>query len=332
VIEDLIYDIQLNELIINKDRYINLDHFSKPTFYDTEEFHLYHRKFVSDVYRVIVKDNNKYLGYCYVGVNEGIVKAPYSSPFAIIYIKNKYKVRDVCQFIKGLIECTKSLNCQKIEFTLAPEIYSPELINSLIPGFFSEGFTVRTIDINNYYDLTDYTSKEFYLDNLIHSTRKSYKKALSYGLEFLEIQKEDFRVAYNVIKINREEMGYPLKISDLQMEDLINMNSLNCRCFIVKREDNIMASAIIFDVTDDISQVVYWGDISKYRKMSSMSILVTEIFSYYSEIEKKYLDIGPSSENGIINVGLADFKKSIGCNNNIKIKLDYELQSKINIV
>ncbi|HEY5587591.1 MAG TPA: hypothetical protein VIK86_01395 [Candidatus Paceibacterota bacterium] len=326
MVENLYYDIETKKHIEGIDDNFNFEKMNKPTFYDTQEFHKYHEKFTDMVYRIVFTNKNKYVGYCYIGIKDNVMKAPYSSPFSMIYFNPKYKINDICNLIKSLIECSILLNCKKIIFSLPPQIYSEELINSQSASFFSNGFKVEKVDINNYFNLSNYTSKDQYLKGLIHSSRQNHNISIKNDLTFVEVPIKNFKLAYNVIKINREQMGYPLKISERQMDDLIKMESLTCRCFGVEKDDVIIASAIIFDVTDEISQVVYWGDVSEYRKIRPMALLSIEVFNYYKNLGKKYLDIGPSSEDGIINTGLADFKKSIGCDNNIKITYKWEMR------
>jgi len=324
-LEDLYYNINSQQIIYCDNNCIQLNKFINPLFFDTEEFHQYHQKFAEKVYRIFFCNNNKQIAYCYIGLKNGIMKAPYSSPFSMVYVKNKYRINQICSVIKGLIDCAEILKCEKIMFSLPPEIYLPEVINSEWAAFSSNGFKVEKIDINNYFNLLKFQDKELFLKKSIHSLRQNYNIALKNNLIFTEIPIEKFKLAYDVIKINRKEMGYPLKISENQMNDLIHMKELTCRCFGVKKEDNFIAAAIVFDVTKDISQVIYWGDIDKYRKIRPMNMLTVNIFEFYRNLGKKYLDIGPSSENGVINNGLADFKKSIGCDNNIKITFKYEL-------
>lgn len=325
MIENLYYDIEAKEFVKNRDDIFDLEKFNKPIFYDTQEFHEYHERFADKAYRVVFTNQDKCVGYCYVGLKENEMKAPYSASFSMIYINTKYRIHDMCILIKSLIESSILLNCKRITFTLPPEIYSEELINSQLASFFSNGFKVEKIDINNYFDLSNYTNKDDYLKGLIRTARQNYNIALKNDLKFSEIPIKDFILAYDVIRTNKEQMGYSLKISEAQMNDLINMKYLTCRCFGVKKDNVFIASAIIFDITDEISQVIYWGDATQYRKIKPMALLSTEVLDYYKNLGKKYLDLGPSSEDGIINVGLADFKKSIGCNNNIKITFKYEV-------
>jgi len=324
MIETIYFDMEQKNINIKSAYNIEIDNFIKPNFYDTEAFHLYHNKCIDKVYRIFFVIENKFIGYCYVGIKDKVMKAPYSAPFSMIYTSNKYRINDVCNIIKALIECSALLEIKKILFSLPSEIYSQEIVNLESAAFYSNGFKIDKIDINNYFDLSTYENKELYIKQIVHASRKNYNISIKNDLHFIEIPLDKFELAYNVIKINREEMGNPLNISKNHMEDLLNMNSLTCRCFGVMKEDFFIATAIIFDVTDEISQVIYWGDISSYRNIKPMALLTTEIFDYYKKIGKKYLDIGISSEDGIINAGLADFKKSIGCSNNIKITFRYE--------
>lgn len=326
MIETIYFDVDLK--IIKTDNAeidFNIKDYYKPTFYDTEEFHSYHKKFVDKVYRIVFEKEKKHLGYCYIGLNKNTAKAPYSAPFAMIYVSKKYRIFDVCELIKALIICISLLDCNRIEFTLPPEIYAQELLNTEFAAFFSNGFKVKEIGINNYVSLEKFKNRDDYLNNLGKMAIRNNKRALKNNLKFAEITLQDFRDAYDIIKINHEALGYPVRISEMQMEDLINMNVLTCRCFGIKKEDIFMAAAIIFDITDEISQVIYWGDCPEYREMKPMTLLAIEIIDYYKNLGKKYLDFGPSSVAGIITSGLADFKKNVGCDNNIKISFEYEV-------
>jgi hypothetical protein len=325
MIQDFVYNDNIKDFETFDFSKELISHFIQPTFYDSIEFHSYHKKFADKVYRLFVKTNDKLIGYCFIGVKADLLKAPYSSPFSMIYLRSSYKISDICIIISALKDFGKKIGVKKIQITLPPEIYSIDIVNSLSAAFFSEGFKVKLVDINNYFNLENYTDKDNYLKYAPHKVRQNYKNALKNNITFTEIPIESFRIAYEVIRINRQQMGYPLKISEQQMSDLMNMKSLKARCYIAKKEDVSVAAAIVFDVTEDTSQVVYWGDNLEYRNERPMDLLTAEVFNIYKELGKKYLDIGPSSEEGIINTGLVDFKKSIGCDSNIKLTFEYVL-------
>jgi hypothetical protein len=321
--KNLLYNL-IDKEITSEDIDINLLKEFDTTFFDTEKFHFYHQKNVDEVYRFIVLNKNKPIALSYIGRTGNVLKAPYSSPFSNIYLYKKYRISDVMKISKGLIRVVEHLNCNKIQITLPPEMYSEQTISVFQAALASVGFKVNKIDINNFYDLTTFNSLESYLKKLSRMPRRNYNIAIKNNFSFTELPLSNFQLAYDVIKVNREEMGYPLRIGVTQMNDLLSILPSNGKCFVINNDEKIpIAAAIVFDVTKDISQVIYWGDKPKYRDLKPMSLLTTHLFEYYAKAKKMCLDIGPSSENGIINQGLADFKKMIGCKNNIKLTFEY---------
>ena len=93
--------------------------------------------------------------------------------------------------------------------------------------------------------------------------------------------------------------------------------------FVLEHEGCDVAAAQIFHVADGIAQVVYWGDIRQYAKLRPMNYLAYSLFGYYADNGLRILDIGPSTEDGIPNYGLCEFKESIGCS--VTMKYSFEL-------
>ena len=54
-----------------------------------------------------------------------------------------------------------------------------------------------------------------------------------------------------------------------------------------------------------------------------MNYLAYSLFDYYADNGLRILDIGPSTEDGIPNYGLCEFKESIGCS--VTMKYSFEL-------
>lgn len=59
--------------------------------------------------------------------------------------------------------------------------------------------------------------------------------------------------------------------------------------------------------------MIYWGDIDGYSEERPMNLLAENVYEFYQQKGIHVLDIGPSTENGVPNYGLCDFKESIGC-------------------
>ena len=100
-------------------------------------------------------------------------------------------------------------------------------------------------------------------------------------------------------------------------------------CFIVENNGKSVASAIVFEVNPDVAQVIYWGDIPNVSELKCMNFLSYNVVEYYKDRGFKFLDIGPSTEDGIPNIGLCDFKESIGCDISSKFTLKLEFENQI---
>lgn len=269
---------------------------------------------VESVEYLIFKDSKVRLGII-GGVSENIFKSPFSAPFGgFSYKKSSVKLEQIEEAIEALEDWALRSAINRLQLTLPPLIYNKTFISKLINTLYRKNYTIDTIDLNYYFDTKNIEDEEHYISKILwHNARKSLKRALSSNLEFiLASTLEEKKEAYNIIKQNRASKGYPLRMSfeDITLTDTL----INKDFFIVKKDNNLIAAALVYYVAEDIVQVVYWGDLAEYSSFRVMNFLSFNLFKYYRDKGIKYIDIGPSTQNSIPNYGLCDFKESIGCN------------------
>jgi hypothetical protein len=129
--------------------------------------------------------------------------------------------------------------------------------------------------------------------------------------------------AYDIIKANREYKGYPLRMTKEQVMSTIKV--VDHDFFLVKHEDKTIASAVVYRVKPKVAQVVYWGDIPDVGEFKPVNFISYNLIKYYKNLAFDILDIGTSTEGGIPNYGLCDFKESIGCMPSSKVRFQIEL-------
>ena len=81
-----------------------------------------------------------------------------------------------------------------------------------------------------------------------------------------------------------------------------------------------MAAAMINSATPDIAQAIYWGDRMMFRPLRPMNLLAAKVFEQCKALGFKAVDLGPSSECGIVSAGLCRFKQSLGCRPTSKMR------------
>ena len=289
-------------------------------FFNSAKFNFLNQDKVDRVRYLLFKDKKYRFGLC-VGQKDNSFAAPFSAPFAtFVNLKNDWSILQLEEAVHCFDDFAFNENMQRVKFTLPPYFYAENLISSLQNIFLRIGYMVKYQDLNFSLKLDKKFVDEY--TRLIPSNgRKNLNNALKNNLNFVRCETtEEKKAAYDIIKLNRQSRGYPLRMTWEQVRETINI--VDNDFFIVSYENENIASAIAFHVTDDIVQIIYWGDIPNFSSLRPTNFLAYNLINYYSKKDIAYIDIGPSTEFGIPSYGLCDFKRSIGCNVNAKFTLE----------
>lgn len=92
--------------------------------------------------------------------------------------------------------------------------------------------------------------------------------------------------------------------------------------FGVLDDEKIIAAAVTVVVSKEILYCFYIGDSLAYRPYSPVTFLVSGIYDYCIANNFKLLDLGISTDKGVLNKGLYSFKKSLGCIDSCKLTFE----------
>lgn len=273
-----------------------------------------------DVVRYFVgRDSKNRIAFA-VGEKDGEWRSPFSAPFAtIIGLRKGTAIEYYWEFVKLLNEVAFENGIKSISIFLPPDIYGSQENAKIINALLGNGYGMEYQELNYSLPLMGLDLENYKVD-IQHNARKNLAIALKSGLELvpctdLERKKE----AYEVIRINRESKGYPLRMTLEQVLETIAV--VKHDMFLVKKDERSIAAALVYHVTEEIVQVVYWGDVPDVGEYKPINFLSYELIKYYQERNLRHLDIGPSTENGVPNFGLCSFKESIGCEVSAKYRL-----------
>ena len=248
-----------------------------------------------------------------LGQSGGRLRAPFSAPFADLTFSHSEPplFSTLTLIAKALAGYANSCNCS-MAITLPPPPYRQSVAAKTEKAFTEAGFTIPPTDLNFHLPCA---IAENYAAHLPANGRNKLNASLRKGLIFEP--DASIRRAYAVIKANREHRGFPLRMTLQQVLDTSRI--ITVRCFMVTTPNGEdVASAIVYDVTPDASQVIYWGNTPTSNPLRPMNFLACCLLRHYASLGKRILDIGPSTENGVPNYGLCDFKESIGCVTSLK--------------
>lgn len=286
--------------------------FSEPCVaYQSVAFNELNAGKVDRLHFLLIKEENKEekpIAGIIVGESKGVWRSPFSAPFGgITFLNTEARI----EVIEGVVDCLLNYVFSKgmrFEITLPPLFYDKAFYSRFVFSLLHFSAPAYT-DINYAFDLqgtADYTSI------LQREGLRNLKKAQGFASVFeVASTREKQQLAYDLIKQNREAKGYPLKMSFSDLEN--TMQNIPIQCFLLYVEGEPVASAFIFEVTPKIVQMIYWGDAPNFSVYRPVNLLAYELFHFYKQAGFAYLDIGPSSQEGIANAGLCRFKENIGC-------------------
>lgn len=278
-------------------------------FYNSMQFHELNKNKVDQIKYVLFGEKKKKLALV-MGIVDNEIRIPYSSPFGIFeQLQHHIKLEDMEDAITLLEEYAKENNIHKIMFRIPPTFYDECFISKLQNVLMCKDYQIAYCDLNYHFDIQ---SMEQYENSLLRNARKNLKNAMEYNFSFVHCDSaEQKKEAYDVIAENRKRKGYPLRMTYEQVMDTIKLTDHDF--FLLKHENVNVAAAVIFEVNKECYQVIYWGDVGGYEQKRPINYLAYKLYEYYTDYGVKVLDIGPSTEEGIPNYGLCDFKESIGC-------------------
>ncbi|MBD5246097.1 MAG: GNAT family N-acetyltransferase [Barnesiella sp.] len=261
-------------------------------------------------------DHEKLWATLILGEDEDSLRSPFSAPFGgfdCLHLPTDEMVETIFNDLK-MFASGKGKN---LYITLPPPFYSSTIYSFAVRAMNDPSITV-TADYNFHYTTADAPEYDLHLPR---SARRNLRLANEAGFHFqLVMDEEKKKEVYDVIRSNREALGYPLRMTFNQVMDTSRI--VNADFFLLRdNEKNPVAAAICFHAATGIVQLIYWGELLEYRRLHPMSLLAMHLFRHYYEAGITIVDVGPSSTDGIPNRGLCAFKQNIGCRMTPKFRL-----------
>lgn len=289
------------------------------TLYDRVDFSLLNRRKTDRIHYLSIGEGKHQFGIT-LGDDGSKLSSPFSAPFGGLVPAKSCRINPE-RTTSALVELKSfgESHGKPVRITLPPPFYAPDLIAEQANALFRIG-RLAVLDINYHFTAANADGYATLLTD--RAAIKNYRRAVSQGFEyeagFVTDDPKLFRRAYDIIRRNRTERGFPLRMTE---EDMVETAPLGkTLCVVLGKDGADIASAIIHtDVAPGIWQVVYWGDLREYSSSRPMNALAPEVFRIAREAGVRIVDIGPSTLDSEPNYGLCAFKLSIGCEESMKL-------------
>lgn len=293
--------------------------------FDSVGFNELNRGKCEAVHYLVFKDDKGKVRFGFIlGERAEMFRAPFSAPFACMEPRGEQKLSFYMEAAFALREYGREFG-KPVTVTLPPSCYDcGQAVAHQLLAMQSAGARVLFSDYNYHYPLDEFGD---FRAKIWPNAKRNLASAERNGLEFCYIANpgpEEIRLVYEIVRINHESHGYPVHLS---FDDVMATSEVvDMDFFVVRKDGEGVASAIIYHTSPSVVQLIYWGDLPDYRHLRPMNFMAYNIIRNYAESSAdsgiKVFDLGPASSDGIPATGLCDFKESIGCHLTPKITLE----------
>lgn len=143
--------------------------------------------------------------------------------------------------------------------------------------------------------------------------RKKLNQCLRQGYTFKQLRIEELTNVYQLVTETRARKGYPVSMTYENLYETIKLMPERYLLFGLFKRDKLIAASVSIRISHEILYNFYHADDINFRSTSPLVMLLQQIYQYCQQNGIEILDLGVSSEEGLINQGLFNFKKNLGC-------------------
>lgn len=268
----------------------------------------------ADAVRYLMLHDRRARGAIVIGEREATLTSPFSAPFGWFTLNRRPGAAVLHDMHLALADYASGRG-MPLRLVLPPMWHDPSLLSAAVQS-------LQRIDGGNLlFELNYHLPLSREMDPLANcsvSGRCVMRRALESDVDFdhLPLTEENIIRCYDIVARNHAERGYPMRMS---RDDMVaTATAVGADLFVISNSAGDIASAIIYEVSPGIAQVIHWGDLNEHRRLHPMNRIAYELTRHYSSQGFRALDLGPATENGKPNGGLALFKESIGSQTSLK--------------
>jgi hypothetical protein len=190
-----------------------------------------------------------------------------------------------------------------------------DVVNQL-EALANTGFKTQFVDVNYHIDVQSWSPSIMSKGN--QKKLRQWKRAGGTVTQFAPSKLPEL---YEVIRLNRGRLGVEPSISLVDLGKLVSAFPQNYFLFGGQINNSIAVAAVVVQVSSITSYVFFWADAIEFRNYSPVVAICEEIAIWSKSQGLFRLDLGISSERGVLNSGLSTFKSNLGAQPDDKLML-----------
>ncbi len=228
------------------------------------------------------------------------------APFGSFILGPAVTRSDLISLVEKIQEWAIANDIINLTIRSFPDIYSPNHSSLIQNVLLVTGFYVKYEDITQ---VLHVSAGEMDLDT--HKKRR-IRKAKSLRYSFRQVTLDFLEEGYSLIVESRKNKDYPVTMTMKELKDMFILFPEEYLLFGVFDKTKMIAASVSIKINSEILYAFYIGDSIAYRSASPVTVLINGIHDFCGAHGIHLLDLGLSTDRGVLNKGLYEFKKSFG--------------------
>jgi lipid II:glycine glycyltransferase (peptidoglycan interpeptide bridge formation enzyme) len=269
----------------------------------------------------IIAESTQILGAIHFHIDGDRATSPLRAPFGGIEFHKDVPQEIVYQFIQYFNDRLKATGIKTVTIKSTAEIFTSHA-GAVKVYLINQGYIIQTAELSSVIEVNTKTLTE----KFHKSERRRFDKALSAGLNFVQLPIGELRTVYSFIKNCRDNKQFALSMPFEKLDETVGAFDGRFLLFGIFDGKRLVSASIAISVTDNVLYEFYHDHHVDYDHLSPVVMLVSGIYDYCVSEQIKYFDLGTSSINNQPNFSLLHFKTLLGATTSPKLTFEKILQ------
>ena len=228
------------------------------------------------------------------------------------------KTTNLILLIEKIQDWSRTNNIAFLTIRCFPEVYDKGQSEIIQRALVRSGFAIKCEDITQVVPIFEK------MDLNIHKKRR-IRKCLALGFTFRQVGVDLLSESYSLIVESRNQKAYPITMTMKELERMFILFPEDYLLFGIFDKSKMIATSVCIKINSKILYSFYIGDDIAYRSLSPVTLLISGIYDFCQLHRYELLDLGISTDMGILNNSLYAFKKSFGSFDSRKLTFEKKL-------
>lgn len=247
----------------------------------------------------------------------GFFRSPSRGSYAGLACQPNARLEILASFLNAVHDYLRELGARRLELVFPPAQYDSAQYSRQYYLLRTLGFIETHLDLNFGMVITEQSFNERISDD----NQRRFRKCQREGMQARQLPSGDLRPVYALLEKHHCLKGYPLSMSEEQVQTMIDSFPGRVALFICELDSKLVAAAICVQVLDKVRYIYCIGDLPGFSTFSPAVMLVEAIYRSCQAEGVELLDYGVSTLGMEPNYGLINFKRGLGFCESLKARV-----------